>query len=144
MSAAILWSQHRIQKQQLLLAKYNADRRWKLALYDKRYPVFLTTMEFISAVLRDANVTKADLFSFLRNTKDKDLLFGEEVREHIEIIHKRAVHLNCIVEMLESEHNMDKRAEMADAMKCDLGWFTKQFDTTKDVFRKYIHFSEDQ
>ncbi|MDP2959834.1 MAG: hypothetical protein Q8N71_00290 [candidate division Zixibacteria bacterium] len=55
----------------LILQYYLARQRWRLDLYNKRYPVFFATKQYIGNILINAKVTNQELFKFLIDTRDK-------------------------------------------------------------------------
>jgi hypothetical protein len=73
----------------LVLQYLLAKRRWRLDLYDKRYPVYLSTKEYLSFIDQTANVTHEELTKFLRNSKDKEFLFGDDVKEYLEHLYNK-------------------------------------------------------
>ena len=126
-TTAILFMQHRIERQM-----------WRLALFDKRYPVFLSAMSFIAAIVSQGTATDKDLSEFLRESKDRDLLFGNEVKEHLETLFKKGVDLMTHHKQMEPLPVGDERSKHASAI-CDLLlWFGDQYQATREVFYAYI------
>src|SRR5437868_3755403 len=58
--------------------------KWRLALFDKRYPVYDRTMDYIAFVVREGKMTMERLVQFLRESKDKEFLFGPEVHSFLD------------------------------------------------------------
>jgi|GEM_PF-2427262 len=132
LSIAILYSQRRIQAQQ-----------FKLALYEKRYPVFLSTMEYISEVCRTAKTTDELLFKFLRSTKDKEFLFGEEVRDYIDVLYKWGLDLRYCIEELGSNLPIgEERSKLVADKENICLWFEQQLERTKEIFRPYLEIKD--
>jgi hypothetical protein len=119
---------------QFLLAK----RRWRLDLYDKRYPVYLATMQFLSSIAQDARVSQEELFKFLRNSKDKEFLFGKEVQEYLELLYKKGVRLNYLRKKSELERVEETRIKLVDEESDLVEWFAKQFEVSKALFAEYL------
>lgn len=122
----------------LVLQYLLAKRQWRLNLYDKRYPVFLTTMQYLSYIGQNANLTQEELFKFLRNSKDKEFLFGSDVQDHLEELYKKGIELYTRNIVLEKEPVGDKRNELVDKQEKLLEWFSQQFDATKKLFGEYL------
>ena len=81
----ILFNQYRLSVNQHRLE----ELRWKLSLYDKRYPVFLSSMQFISTVVQKLDVSIEELNKFWRDSKDRDFLFGDDVKEHLDKLQRQ-------------------------------------------------------
>lgn len=78
----------------ILVNQYRLERlRWKLSLYDKRYPVFLSTMKFIANIVRDHDVSNEGLMQFMRNSKDREFLFVDDVKNFMDELYKKGVDL---------------------------------------------------
>jgi hypothetical protein len=68
----------------IAVQQYKTNRsQYRLALFAKRLAVFDSTMNFIAAVLRDANVELQQLYALMRETREHDLLFGPEIGQYI-------------------------------------------------------------
>ncbi len=122
----------------LVLQYYLAKRRWRLDLYDKRYPVYLASMQYLSSIARDARVTDEELFKFLRNSKDKEFLFGNDVKEHLEKLYNKGVRLNYLGKKSEHEPVEEKRIKLVDEESDLVVWFVEQFEVSKKLFGEYL------
>ena len=112
--------------------------RWKLDLYDKRYPVFLNTMEYISYVVQHHNVTNEILFGFLRNSKDKEFLFQDDVKTFLESLYLKGLDLQVLKTQLKTEPKGEKRDHIVKQTSQIFHWFTEQFDVSKRLFGSYL------
>lgn len=101
-------------------------------------PVYLSTMEYLSFIEQNNRVTKEELFKFLRNSRDKEFLFGTEVRQYLKELYKKGVELNMRDIVLERESVSGKRAELLDKQVKLSEWFSLQFDVTKKLFGEYL------
>jgi len=126
-AATILYWQFRLEK-----------RRFRMDLYDKRYPVYSATMQFLSSIAQDATVSQEELFKFLRNSKDKDLLFGNDVQEYLEKLYKKGVRLNYLKKKLEHEPVGEKRTKLVEEESDLVEWFINQFEESKTLFGVYL------
>ncbi len=124
---AILLSQYRLQK-----------LNFRLALYDKRYAVFLSAMQYISDIVQKARVDNDELTKLLRNSKDKEFLFGPEVGEYIQSLHSQGAELMKVSSLLDAEQDQVKREKLAKQMAGLCSWFGSQFDEAKHIFEGYL------
>ncbi len=58
------WSQYSINKEKL-----------KLDLFEKRFSIFKATRNFLSIVLRDAEISLEDIYEYRANTSEVDFFF---------------------------------------------------------------------
>ena len=112
--------------------------RWRLDLYDKRYPVFLTTMEFLAKISSSGTITSQAALDFLHNTKSFEFLFDHDVREHLDNVYKKALKLATIDEELPSRPVDEQRTELVNQKAEILKWVYNQFDVTSEVFGRYL------
>jgi hypothetical protein len=123
----------------LVLQYFLAKRRWRLDLYDKRYPVYLGTMEYISVIMRDASVSMEELIKFLRNSKDKEFLFGKEIKEFLEELYKKGTEFHTVINLLKNTSmSENKRERLIEKQEKLLLWFKDQIDVSKKLFGKYL------
>jgi hypothetical protein len=123
----------------ILVNQYRLEKlRWKVSLYDKRYPVFLSTMQFISAVVQKHDVSNEELNKFLRDSKDREFLFGDDVKEHLDKLYKSGLELNTIEKILEGLPVGEERHKRVERSSEIAGWFAQQFDVSKEIFGKYL------
>lgn len=112
--------------------------RWRLDLYDKRYPVFLATMQYLSFIAKEDTVTQEELLKFLRNSKDMDFLFANDLKEYLRKLYKKGVRVRYLRKKLEHEPVGEKRTKLVDEQSDLVEWFTKQFEVSKALFGKYL------
>lgn len=121
---------YKIQRQQEITNRL----QYRLALFEKRMNVFDAAMEVIAVVLKDARIELDRLFQFLREAREHELLFGPEIKEHLDLIYEKGVALNTI--------NFVNRPEDAGRRQELLLWFGGQSAETTKKFLKYIDFRE--
>ena len=90
----------------VVLQYRTARQKWRLDLFDKRYPVFIATMSFIASVVQKASIKEEDLFLFVRESKDRDLLFGDEVKAHLEFMVKQGADLLTHIQEMEDRKSV--------------------------------------
>jgi hypothetical protein len=122
----------------LVLRYFLAKRRWRLDLYDKRYPVFLATMEYISSIMPRMDVTQEALSNFLRNFKDREFLFGKDIQEYLDVLYDKGVDLSFVNKKLENESIEKERERLLDKRHNLFMWFKDQFEISKQLFGKYL------
>lgn len=122
----------------LVLQYYLQKLRWRLDLYDKRYPVYQSTMEYISYVLQRSSLTDDEWWRFLRNSKDKSFLFGKDVQTFLESLYNKGLDLNSINEELKHTPVGEERNNLVKRKDDVFQWFKKQFDVSKNLFGKYL------
>jgi hypothetical protein len=127
----------------IVILQYRTERqKWRLALFDKRYPVFLSAMGFIASIVAQGDAKDEDLTKFLRDSKDRDLLFGDEVKEHLELLHRKGVDLRTHSKIMERLPIGEERTKHTTAIR-DLNlWFESQYKATRQVFYPYIKIAE--
>lgn len=113
----------------------------RLALMDRRMKVFNATLEFIVLVLQEAKIEKSEpLHRLLYETREHHLLFGPEIGEYIEEVHKKGARLHTIYQM------RGRHAEVRpEDIQLDLEinqWFSGQIRGAEQKFLKYIDFRE--
>lgn len=108
--------------------------------YEKGLKVYNSVTQFLGLVAQIAYVRNEDLFQFLRDTKESDFLFGDEIVAYLREIYKNGVDLSSvnkrltghsIMTQVERERLANKEAEL-------LQWFSNQFDVARQLFGKYL------
>ena len=117
----------------LILQYILAKQRWRLDLYDKRYPVFSATMEYIGYIVKEKKITDEEWWKFLRNSKDKVFLFGEDVQQFLKELYERGSDFRII---LKEEEKLD--ADFVNQKAKLVDWFSKQFGVSIELFKKYL------
>lgn len=125
--AFILVNQFRLQK-----------LRWRVDVYDKRYPVFINTMEYLSHIVQHHNISNEVLFKFLRGSKDKEFLFGENIKKYLEELYLKGLDLQLIAIELKNVPVGKKRDQMVGQSSEIFKWFMKRFDVSKRLFAEYL------
>lgn len=123
----------------VLVNQYRLERlRWRLALFDKRYAVYLAVSRFLSNIMATANVTNDQLFTFLRETRDQEFLFGKEIHDFIDKLYLRGVDLDTVNKTLESTPVGEERNRLVDQSSKIFHWFRDQFAESRKLFGEYL------
>jgi hypothetical protein len=128
------------------------QHKTKLDLFNRRFKVHEETKKILSLIIRDLNPNDNDLRDFNAATSEADFLFEPEVREYINKIFQHAASLtrwnteyrdnNSI---LPAPKDYDHR-KVTEGKNNETLWFEQQwgsrFAPVKDIFRKYLDFSQ--
>ena len=126
------------------MLQYRLERsRWKLALYDKRYPVFTDTMAYIADIL-GTGANPARTTQFLRETMVKELLFGPEVHAFMDSLYNKGVDLWTTRDIVNAGSGIteEQRKSSVYEVATILKWFGDQFEATKAIFEPYLRISQ--
>ncbi len=129
----------RIQHQQTAIAQQQAATNrleYRLLLFERRMRIFDATTKLFGEITREATVDYAQLFTFLRDTRERDLLFGEEIKDYLDEIYKKGVDLHALRQRLE------RQPELIEPETELLIWFANQFPIATQKFLKYLDFRE--
>ncbi len=101
--------------------------------------VFNSTMNFVAAIGRKANVDLNQLFDLIRETREHDLLFGPEIGEYITALYKSGNELRARarkqLEGIGGQEDIERQTEL-------LNWFAEQTRQGTAKFLKYLDFRE--
>ncbi len=127
-----------IAYQQYKLSKFNTKRE----LYDKNLSVYKAIMDYLGAILVSGNVSSLDTANLLRNTSESYFLFKKDVADYIDELYKKGNKLHMYKIMIDRYRNDNSKNEEYESF-CQkdeelFEWFTKQFDETKKLFKKYL------
>ena len=110
-----------------------AERHWRLSLYDKRYPVYLATKEYVDFIGDHASINDDELHKFLRNCKDKEFLFGEDIQEYLGELHDKGKDLKSQVNRLsDADRSKEEREAIIKKQEVLILGFLKQSDTSRE------------
>lgn len=112
--------------------------RWRLNLFEKRYKVYDDTMKFITTIVQKVNLNDDELYSFLRQTKDRDFLFGKEIREFLDEVYNKGNDLIYVIKKMEDVPVGKERDKLADQEMHLSKWFSQQYETSKKLFGEYL------
>jgi hypothetical protein len=120
-------------------------RKFILDRYDRRLRVYEEVQKILSIIVRDAKASYEDLMKFRMAVSEADFLFGPEIPEYIDEIYKRGVKLqywSCEYRdyTQEKPEGYDHK-KIVDGMHSELIWLTKQFESVKSKFKKYLDVS---
>lgn len=126
---------------QYKLSKRNTDideRNLKFTLYTERKKVYDTIKTALSEVMRKAHFELSSYSIFLRNTRDAEFLFGNDVRIELELIRKNLIEIHSYRSRLEGVPVGDKRNEVVEKHSKLLEWVGDEFEVLSKLFAKYL------
>lgn len=133
--AFLAWQQWRINKLKIRLERY-----------DKRLRVYQEVVKILSIIARDAGASTDDLLKFITETSEADFLFGSEIRNYIDEIYRRGLHLwrynTEYRDYTQEKPEGYDHAKIVDGMHAELEWLVEQIGPAKEKFRKYLDISK--
>jgi hypothetical protein len=85
----------------ILINQYRLEKRkLRLQLFEKRYPVYLATMEYITTMMRDGKSTSEAQASFIRDSRDRVFLFDKDIHQFLDDLWKQSIDLETHQEIL--------------------------------------------
>lgn len=126
-------------------AKIQKDKL-RLDLFDRRHRVFRASQDLFSFIMREGKPNRDELFKFMANSSDAEFLFGSDIKVYLDEISEKGLKLIHLNERLLNNNDLssEKRTEFANEIEQLEKWFGSQFKVSKDLFRKYLHFSIDK
>jgi hypothetical protein len=131
----------------LVLQYVLARRQYRLALYDKRFPVFDKTLEYITAVHKKGITTYELTSEFKRNVVDKKFLFKKDVQDFVQQLYDNGVKLWSTAEVLKSvgplPSGLAEESRVGFIMEVGelKNWFITQESVAKKLFEPYLRVS---
>jgi len=109
-------------------------------VYDRKIQVYRTVRDFLSLILRDADVTTDNLLTFARDTDEARFIFDKELEEFLRELYKRAVSLHYTNKRLADRQLPvgQERSRLADENAEVLKWFLDQLEVSREHFYKRI------
>jgi hypothetical protein len=131
---------------------YIAYQQWRTnknrlthELYDRRSTVFKAVRDFYGEMGDAGTVKYGIVMKFYATTAEAEFLFGDEVREHIEELYKKGMHLASLHEKMypsTGEPGLpvgEERSRVAEEHRQLHLWFHQDGITeTRKRFRKYL------
>lgn len=123
---------HRIEKDKL-----------RLNLFDRRLRVFEACQDLLSFVVREGKPTRDENLKFLRNSSEAEFLFGKEIETYIDEMSKKSLDLIHVREKLDNKvyKTEEERTKLTGEDEELFEWFRHQYENSRKLFRKYLHFT---
>ncbi len=130
---------YKVQRQQTEIARQQAATnrlQYRLALFDRRMKVFDAVTDLLGEIFRNARINLDQLNMLARETRDRELLFGPEIKEYIDEIFSNGVDLHTVnVSGLRNQAEIERHTEL-------LRWFVVQIPVATQKFLIYLDFRE--
>lgn len=126
---------------QYKLSKRNTEideRNLRFTLYTERKRVYDAIKDALSEVMREADFELGSYSVFLRNTRDAEFLFGNDVKVELELIRKNLIEIHSYRGRLEGVSIGDKRNELVEKHSKLLEWAGDEFEVLSKLFAKYL------
>lgn len=130
----VAWLQHGISKRNTEID----ERNLKFTLYHERKKIYDAIKTSLGEVMRDAAFKLDSYFTFLRETRDAQFLFGDDVNKEIELIRKNLIEIHSYRDRLENVPVGDERNKLVDDESKLLEWAGNEFDVLSKLFAKYL------
>ncbi len=130
-----------------VVATYIAYQQWKTNqfkvrqdLFDRRFNVFQTTMNFLAVVLSEGKLADEVQRTFATKINEASLLLGEEMRLYLDEIRRRAERVAYIERRLGSESNRtpDELKRLGNESDDLRKWLAAQFEGARLRFAKQL------
>ena len=112
-----------------------------LAVYERRLPIYKTTIEFVRYVVRDLKPDYPQIIKFGHDTEEALFLFGEQIAQYLAELSKRAVRLHAVVKMLEAatyNRQVGNFEALVNEETSLAAWFAEQYDVTRSEFAPFL------
>jgi hypothetical protein len=104
-----------------------------LELYDRRVPMYRTTIQFLRAVLKDLRPDLQEILNFAGDADEALFLFDETIANYLAHLLKQALRLRAVSLMLSKEWTPSLAKEDTELS----AWFSEQFEEAR---RKFVPF----
>ena len=128
----------------ILVQQYRIEKRsFKFQLYNQRHAIYDAVMKFVSSVVIAGQVNNEDLNTFMKETRDCNFFFNEEVTNYIDSLYKKAIKLIRNDKMIASGKVKDaKHEELCNESFVIQSWFSDQYPHIKNLFQDYLNFTK--
>ncbi len=143
LSAALLTPTIGVVTTIILVNQYRMEkRRWRLDLFEKRYAVFRATVEYIGSMMRHGKCTVEAQANFLEGTRDRALLFEDEIQSLLDEIWKNSVELEMHQEIFKDLPVGEKRTEHVHAAANIKKKLPELGERAQNLFGSYLKLTE--
>jgi hypothetical protein len=140
--AYIAWQNYRINKGGLRIQK----DKLRLDLFDRRLKVFESCRQLISFIVTNGKPTREELYKFYVGSAEAGFLYGDEIDSYIEEMSNKGLRLIQVMEFLREKiyTSEEQKLKFIDESDVLFFWFTGQHKASRELFKKYLHFSIDK
>ncbi len=112
-------------------------RQFRVSLFEKRFPVFVTLREFLVGGEKTVDQCSA----FLRETKQGKFLFGTVFDDFVNEVYRKAHRIRTLNEQLLNGHRPDAR-QLGELQTLET-WWTNAFTDAEKQFGAFLRLSSD-
>lgn len=124
-----------IAVQQYILAK----AKLKLDLFERRLKIF-NALEVFLATIQKPDIGFSDLNNFHYETSESSFLFGDDVRDYLENVSKKAAQLHAVSLRCRANGNIVQLDDMDLHTELTEWVISQRLGGAREVFRKYLSF----
>ncbi len=125
--------------------KKTNDLRSKLDLFDRRLRIYEEAKNILG-LMYTTGAKDEQLLEFVTKTEDAVFLFGDNIKEYLEEVYRRAQELSFVTQemsrALSVGASVEERTRLAGARKEDVEWATGQRRALSGRFKKYLDVSK--
>jgi len=122
----------------LILQYYLSRLKWKLDLYDKRYPFYRSTLEYIEYVCVYNDIDHKVISEFKNNSKYHDLLFGAEITAYLDLLYMQGLEFQKQINRAKKTKDNIQHNEAIGRQEQVGDWFSEQHKEARILFGKYL------
>jgi hypothetical protein len=128
-----------IMIQQFRIEKRNS----RFQLFSPRHQIYNATMIFISKVISEDNANLEILSEYMRETRDSNIFFEEDINDYISQLYKKGHQLRLVNKRLDDNKLGigEQRNRLAEEGGNISEWFINQNDIAKMKFKPYLNFN---
>jgi hypothetical protein len=129
----------------LLVTGYIAWQQWqtarnkfRLELFDRRFPVYEATMKLAVALGKQGICTQEEFDEFVIATKGVRFLFNQKLEDYCETLRKRAIAVITANQNLDALPTHEERAKSGEYLDQRRSWFNDQLDEIPKRFKRFL------
>jgi hypothetical protein len=115
-----------------------AKNKFRLDLFDRRFPVFEEAMRLAIAIGRKGICTDEHLREYAVATKGVLFLFNQEMEDYCRKLYNEAISVQVGKEKMEALPPGDERRKSAEAWGGRMKWFNEQVDEMPKRFAPFL------
>lgn len=127
--------QTNLQNKSIQISKQQTDiqqQSIKLALWEKRYEIYLNIKIFLASIMQNDGIyNNDDINDFLKKTRDSSFLFESDIPSLIDEIYDKARRLLRLCKT-SKQSEIDEHFEL-------VSWFTEKSGELQNIFDKYLN-----
>lgn len=137
--AYVAYQNYRINRATLRIQK----DKFRLELFNRRHVILKALQKLLTDFNKNGMVARPVLNEFSIETADAEFLFGEDIKVYVDDVIKKSLRMIHLHERLGAGRQTTEKQikNIADEIYNLEMWFGEQYNESKKIFRKYLHFS---